>query len=536
MSDIILDNAEKVIAAFGGIRPMAKKLGVAVTTVQGWKERGTIPIVRLDEIKEAARKEGIDLMAAVQDGASDAPEDRAGASATGARATGSVPPSGTHGTGTQQSAAGASTSKADAEKPDAPQSDAAKRDAQDPEPARAERVRPVPEAGVAAAETADNEPGVIEEEIVEYEERGWRTRILLFGIGFGFAVAIGFAGAWYLGAFDQTARLSDKDRAAWEARFSAANDARVKLEGQLTKVERQLAETSKALATANASLAELRKSNADPAKQIDGLRAQVAELTKRIDALPRTAGDTGAIAKLDERMRAIEKQMTALSSGEGKAAEALNRETARLRESLSAAEKRLTALETRVGRLAPGGGYGAMVIAIGQLRDTALAGHPFKAELARVRVLAKNYPEIVKLTAPLEPVAEDGVASRTALVEGFSNASTTMLRAATQDVEGDWIDRAWGRVRATVTIRRTGRDVAGTTPAALVTRAENTLADGKLGEALSLVGRLPAGAREAGQTWVDAARKRLQAETALDRLQAAVLQMVTGTNGTGTEP
>ena len=40
MSDIILDNAEKVVAAFGGIRPMAKKLGVAVTTVQGWKERG----------------------------------------------------------------------------------------------------------------------------------------------------------------------------------------------------------------------------------------------------------------------------------------------------------------------------------------------------------------------------------------------------------------------------------------------------------------------------------------------------------------
>ena len=30
-------DAERIIAAFGGIRPMAKKIGVAVTTVQGWK-------------------------------------------------------------------------------------------------------------------------------------------------------------------------------------------------------------------------------------------------------------------------------------------------------------------------------------------------------------------------------------------------------------------------------------------------------------------------------------------------------------------
>ena len=50
MSDPVPNDAARVIEAFGGIRPMAKKLGVAVTTVQGWKERNAIPIRRLDEL------------------------------------------------------------------------------------------------------------------------------------------------------------------------------------------------------------------------------------------------------------------------------------------------------------------------------------------------------------------------------------------------------------------------------------------------------------------------------------------------------
>lgn len=46
--------AERVIAAFGGIRPMASKLGIPVTTVQGWKKRQAIPVSRHDDIRAAA--------------------------------------------------------------------------------------------------------------------------------------------------------------------------------------------------------------------------------------------------------------------------------------------------------------------------------------------------------------------------------------------------------------------------------------------------------------------------------------------------
>lgn len=54
-------SAEELIGEFGGIRPMAAKLGIPVTTVQGWKSRGRIPLNRRQAILEAARNHNIDL-------------------------------------------------------------------------------------------------------------------------------------------------------------------------------------------------------------------------------------------------------------------------------------------------------------------------------------------------------------------------------------------------------------------------------------------------------------------------------------------
>ncbi|MGH6953575.1 MAG: carph-isopro domain-containing protein, partial [Alphaproteobacteria bacterium] len=54
-------SASELVDRFGGIRPMASKLGVPVTTVQGWKERGAIPEQRWPQVAEAAARHGIAL-------------------------------------------------------------------------------------------------------------------------------------------------------------------------------------------------------------------------------------------------------------------------------------------------------------------------------------------------------------------------------------------------------------------------------------------------------------------------------------------
>lgn len=56
-----IGNALEIIERFGGIRPMAAKMGVAVTTVQGWKQRESIPAARRDDLIVAAKVHGVDL-------------------------------------------------------------------------------------------------------------------------------------------------------------------------------------------------------------------------------------------------------------------------------------------------------------------------------------------------------------------------------------------------------------------------------------------------------------------------------------------
>ncbi|MCX7353426.1 MAG: mitofilin family membrane protein [Alphaproteobacteria bacterium] len=74
---------DAVIERFGGIRPMASKLDVPVTTVQGWKERGQIPERRWPEIEAAAARHGVSL-ASIDGGVSASPwtEPSAASSAT----------------------------------------------------------------------------------------------------------------------------------------------------------------------------------------------------------------------------------------------------------------------------------------------------------------------------------------------------------------------------------------------------------------------------------------------------------------------
>lgn len=61
-----IENAETIIERFGGIRPMATKINVPVTTVQGWKKRNVIPGTRRTEILQAAQRFGVDLTDVLQ--------------------------------------------------------------------------------------------------------------------------------------------------------------------------------------------------------------------------------------------------------------------------------------------------------------------------------------------------------------------------------------------------------------------------------------------------------------------------------------
>src|SRR4051812_47992044 len=71
--------AGPIIERFGGIRPLAAKLGVPVSTVQGWKKRGHFPANRRAELVAAASQHGVPLSETELEAAlsTDAPADGA---------------------------------------------------------------------------------------------------------------------------------------------------------------------------------------------------------------------------------------------------------------------------------------------------------------------------------------------------------------------------------------------------------------------------------------------------------------------------
>lgn len=51
----------KLIDKFGGVNPMARKIGIPPTTIQSWKNKNSIPKWRFNSILLAAQKYEIDL-------------------------------------------------------------------------------------------------------------------------------------------------------------------------------------------------------------------------------------------------------------------------------------------------------------------------------------------------------------------------------------------------------------------------------------------------------------------------------------------
>lgn len=55
---------EALIEKFGGVRPMGRKLEIGPNVISHWRRKNKIPSWRIAQIKEAAKRYNIDLVAA----------------------------------------------------------------------------------------------------------------------------------------------------------------------------------------------------------------------------------------------------------------------------------------------------------------------------------------------------------------------------------------------------------------------------------------------------------------------------------------
>lgn len=520
--------AERLIARFGGLRPMAAKLGIAVSTVQGWKTRGHIPATRTQEIRDAAAKHEIALeeaelaAATAEQPAEDAP--------AGAEPWGAVPDEVTV------------TDEADADQP--AMGGAAEGAAASPPPSRS-RATPVP---AAAAEPA--------------RRRGVGALIggMLLGV---LLVAAGAAAAvltrpyWqpYLEAalpgFEQRIAASlDPLQARVETLEAAAPGDTGALEQQLSDLSERVAALEQQGVAAPAGgpeaaalqdrleqlEAQVRGGGSEPA-ELAALKQEVGELR---DALAAAGGDPQALEGFRNEVAALGARLGELSASTESLRQAMARvevvqeELAAARSGIEDLEERLDGLSQQVEANASAAAEttdrrsrGALLaLALGQLREALRFSEPYADELQSVAAVAEGQ-QLDALLQPLEAHAASGAPNLTVLRRQLSELAPEIVGASYATGEQGWLREVMERVPELVTVRPVGQ-AQGDGPGERVARAEQALAEGDLAAAVGEIEALEDEAAEAAAPWLEQARARLEVEAALAELTRRAVGELSG--------
>jgi hypothetical protein len=458
---------DSIIERFGGIRPMAGKLGLPAEEVQLWRKRGFIPLSVADDLATTAAAHGIALTRGEIDAAS-APEQ----------------------------------SPTEAERRRLAELE---REVTDNRNDKAERpAPPAPPAKPAPSLTPPPRP------------RGGR---LLGGTALLLALAaLGLAGYshWQQQemALAAAAPQPSIDLTPMESQIAA-------LRADAQSDRAQVAALAKRLDNAEAQLRQLAAlpTATAPAPMADAPAIAQAP-SNPLDLEPQLSPLRDQVTALGQRVEGLEK-LTALLPG-------LHDSHNDLRQKQEELGGRVEALETRKQQASAGEG---LVVAIGQLQTALVAGRPYAKELRAVQALTHDDPDLEATLAPLSASADSGLTSDVALNRQFRDLAPAILAADRTRSDASWTDQALGRLSSIVTIRRASGEVAGDGADAILARAEAALNEGAIAKAVTEMEKLAGPAAEKAAPWLAQARARVAADAAAQALADLALARLSGDAG-----
>ncbi|MGO1119409.1 carph-isopro domain-containing protein [Rhodovibrionaceae bacterium A322] len=550
--DTAKDSAtEQVIALFGGLRPMASKLGIAVSTIQGWKARHHIPENRHAEIQAAAEKHNIQLekslllassTAADSEDAKDAAMENDKKSNKEDNQKDSKEDSGSNSSGSSKPSAAADK----AAKESAETADTA--DKTDPAPAAPSKKTTPPAPAASGGFGISLMAGLLSSAVIiaglggaaYLTKERWQAQL---------ASELGLVPATEVQALADrlTALESDADKSA-DPELAAA----------LAEVKSQLAQLEEAEKAQEARIAALKQgpqnptgaasSSASPSapsaatSQAAGdLAAQLSALESRVDqklaALPKQNAEEMAAERarikglqakmdlLDEELTTVQKLLTRNESQLDSTSDqlAVLRDTAGavadLRQRLNASEKRLKTVEnTALAASSQRATDAALALAVGQLREALRYSGSYSQDLVGLQQLAKGNADLEAPLRVLERSAKQGLPSLRQLKDEFGPVAQAIAATEVSSAAGtDWSQTVLKNLQDIVVVRPVG-NVTGDSATAIAARAEVRLGDGDLAGAVSELSTLPEAARAPASDWLKAAQQRLDAEAALDQL------------------
>lgn len=491
---------EEIIERFGGIRPMAAKLGVAVTTVQGWKNRGHIPENRREEILKAAEAHDVDL-----------------------------------GEGTDTAASAQAEPQAEQEPPPEPK----------PGPKPGPKPEPMPEQPSPVANTEPASSAEFPKPSPEAAARGEGPepgrkapgRTVTGGVG------------WAALALAIIAVLAVLTRPVWEPRFypQAGGPADISgiqqslqrladqgktrfddLQERLTALEAGGGEAGKAIAD---RLAGIEKGMAGLQETLKSLDGSVSGLENRVTALEAARGEvpesvTTSLRQIGKDTESLRADIAALRQQLDTQQQVVADGLAGVRNDVAALDKRVAELEARP--VQTGEKIAALALAVGQVEDALDAGRPYRKALDRLTTIASDDTLVQSSVYRLSQWADSGIPPFAALQRRFAEVAPSIDRALADSGGDSWLQRTWHSLTTVVTVRR----VDGEGAKSPVSKAEAALADGDLAAAVAALDAAgPLG--DAGSAWVEDARARLFAENELQDLYGRVIAPLAGNGKVG---
>lgn len=578
---------ERIIERFGGIRPMAHKLDIPVTTVQGWKKRGAIPLARHADLRTSAAKHRIKLSEADLEAATPS-EDRNAPDAAGSVVplppdAAVIPPAvslpgsaGPFDSGTaeptkaEDTLPGADTLAGGGPVPATDLPPSTLPPAADTLPGAADTLP----GGDVKAETIKGEE-IRSEEIKVEEVKAEETKADPFAdpfkadplksetpppveppapaytatsyeppryeapreerkSGAGFATAVSLI-ALLVGAAALSQPWWGPRVPGWPTAGGPAAPVATApapqpdpaLRNQIQQLSERLAKLEQrpaAPAEGNAAAAGIDQQTLDNA--VGQLTARIQQLEERPQAAAAAAPaePDPRIAQLTEQLGQVQQRVDAVGS-EVQAAGQIRQDVDALKQELSTVNQ---AVESRRDAATAAQ---TLVLAAGQLRSALAAGQPFQQELQAVRAVASGDAQV---TQPLEAVAgyaAKGVPTQPQLTDRFTAMASDIVRADNQGEGNDWVEQVTGKIATLVTVRRSGGDAVGDGASAVVARAEAALQAGNLGGAVKELGTLKGPAAQVAAPWIADAKARLAANEAGQQLTNRAIGLLSQSAG-----
>lgn len=501
-------SAEAVIAAFGGLRPLANKLNIPASTVQGWRQRGTVPEARYVDILLAAHAEAIDPETLWGD---DGEDGTGGSAASG-------------------------------------EDDGESNERRRGRDRRRRRVSP-DEKGVVRGGSyvgPDRRTGIDRRTFevrqlnrINSEKKRFVNRTVVMTAFFLIA-------ALYAGMFLLTPEFLEVKKKAGEvenmqARVDDLNRRILELQ-KTQKAQRQQSKREASFGQKlNQRLGDVEQIARNLGTAADNVTKPVTDVVGKVADTAVAAANTTAAGKNISSFLQLLGNMNALGKTEGGKA-SIDRALGKLRHVLAVAPTDTAALNGAVGNArqtdkdvalllgnvnANDLGAAALLLAFNELRGDLGSKRSFNEDLLIMEKFIGDDPEMKKSLARLKPYAESGVLSRRQLQKEFEGLASDIVMARLQGKDLSVQDQMMKRLSALVKVRKVD-DVTGTSEDAVVARAQILLNRGDVKGAIRELQSLEGAPAEAAAPFLEQAAGNVMAEDASAQMLGKIMEMFQG--------